>query len=92
MVKKTQENKIGHGKAGPGRPKGKPNKVTKELKEAILHAFDEVGGSTYLTKVAQENPQTFCTLLGKVLPLQVTGENGGPLTIEVVRFANTASE
>lgn len=74
---------------GAGRKKGVPNKITTELKTAILRAFDSVGGETYLAKVAEENPQTFCALLGKVLPLQVTGGDGGPLTVEVVRFANT---
>ena len=36
--------KPGHAKAG-GRQKGTPNKVTTSLREAIMHAFDTVGGS-----------------------------------------------
>ena len=55
-------------KRGPGRPKGKQNKVTTELKDAILASFDAVGGQEYLVRVAKDDPKTFCSLLGKVLP------------------------
>lgn len=71
-----------------GRQKGTPNKTTAALKEAILEAFGKVGGENYLVRVASEDPRTFCTLLGKVLPMQVTGDGDGPLKIEVVRFAD----
>jgi hypothetical protein len=33
--------------------------------------------------VAQEDPRTFCTLLGKLLPMQVTGEDGAPIKAKV---------
>lgn len=64
-----------------GRKKGTPNKMSADIKTAILEAFQEAGGAKYLKKVAMENPQVFCTLVGKVLPMQVTGEGGGPLRI-----------
>lgn len=65
--------------AGKGRKKGVPNKVTGEVKAMILEALDGAGGVAYLIERAQD-PRTasaFLTLVGKVLPLQVTGENGG---------------
>lgn len=64
--------------AGPGRPKGIPNKTTTQVKEMILAALDQAGGISYLVEQAEKNPQAFLTLVGKVLPLQVTGggENG----------------
>jgi hypothetical protein len=31
---------------------------------------------------AEEKPAAFLTLVGKVLPLQVTGEDGGPVQVE----------
>jgi hypothetical protein len=71
-VKKT----IGNGKAGPGRPKGKPNKLTAALKDMILTAMDEAhpeGSVAYLRQQAQDNPVAFMGLVGKVLPLQVAG-------------------
>lgn len=67
--------------AGPGRPKGVPNRQTKELKQMILDALDKSGGVKYLTAQAKANPKAFMSLLGRVLPMQVTGENGGPLQI-----------
>ena len=37
----------------------------------------------YLKTVAQTDPRTFCTLLGKILPMQVAGDTeGGPVRIE----------
>lgn len=72
-----------------GRKKGTPNKVTGQLKEMILQALDESGGVKYLKKQAVKNPTAFLSLVGKVLPLQVTGDDGGPLVVEVVRFADT---
>lgn len=65
-----------------GRKKGTPNKVTGALKDMILTALDEAdpdGSIAYLTKQATANPTAFLTLVGKVLPLQVTGEGGGPM-------------
>lgn len=75
-----------------GRAKGTPNKTTALLKDAILKAADQAGGKDkmigYLKRQANENPGPFLALLGKVLPLQLTGEDGGALVIQVTRFAN----
>ena len=83
--KKTQ--KIGEGKPGPGRPKGMPNKTTALLKDASLEAAQGAGGPEgmvgYLRAQAAANPGPFLALLGKVLPMQVTGEGGGDLRIQV---------
>lgn len=86
-VKQTGENAIGKGKPGPGRPKGSQNKTTAILKDAILQAAEKAGGEGgmvgYLTLQATQNPQSFLPLLGKVLPMQVTGEDGGALVVEI---------
>jgi hypothetical protein len=76
-----------------GSRKGKPNKVTKALKDMILGALNDAGGQDYLKRQADENPAAFLGLVGKVLPselkAQITGENGEPIkqtvTIEFVR-------
>jgi len=69
----------------PGRPKGSPNKTTALLKDAILKAAEGAGGKDgltgYLQTQAKGNPVAFMSLLGKVLPLQVTGEGGGPVAV-----------
>lgn len=65
-----------------GRKKGTPNKLTTEVKSAILAAFDKVGGVDYLENVAKTDPRTFCTLLGKIIPTQIDGELNVNLTHE----------
>jgi hypothetical protein len=67
--------------AGMGRRKGAQNKFTVTLKEAILASFDRVGGIDYLEIQARKNPQAYMSLLSKVLPMQVTGPNDGPIMI-----------
>jgi hypothetical protein len=68
-----------------GRVKGTPNKNTAALKDAILAALDKVGGQSYLERIAEEDPKTFCALLGKVLPMQIGGDPQNPLVINVNR-------
>jgi len=77
--------KVGDGTPGPGRPKGAQNKTTLALKDMILKALDDAGGVSYLSDQASKNPAAFLTLVGKVLPMQVTGEGGGPVAIEIRR-------
>ena len=62
-----------------GRQKGTPNKSTQAVKDMILAALAQKGGADYLARQADENPAAFMTLVGKVLPLQVTGDGGGAL-------------
>jgi hypothetical protein len=79
------------GNRGKGRKKGVPNKTTALLKDAILNAFDRVGGEDYLMRVAKTDYKTFCTLLGRVLPQQHTGANEGPIHV-VSETAGSARE
>jgi hypothetical protein len=69
----------------PGRPKGSVNKTTALLKDAILMAAQEAGGTDgmvgYLRHQAMENPGPFMTLLGKVLPTQIAGDPENPLKV-----------
>jgi|SRR6185437_2294013 len=67
-----------------GRVKGTPNRLTADLKDMILGALDKVGGLEYLAQQAVDNPGAFMTLVGKVLPLQVTGKDGTPLAVPVL--------
>ena len=72
--------------AGMGRPKGSRNKTTALLKDAILKAATAAGGGdmvAYLQVQAAENPGPFLSLLGKVLPLQISGPNGGAIRSDI---------
>lgn len=74
-----------------GRPKGLPktggrkvgtkNKNTTAVKDMVVQALSDAGGVAYLKKIALENPSAFLTLVGKVIPLQLTGEDGGPINL-----------
>lgn len=76
--------------AGKGREKGVPNKTTALLKDAILQAAGQAGGKDglvgYLRQRAIDTPGPFLALVGKVLPMQVTGEDGGALQITIKQF------
>jgi hypothetical protein len=72
---------------GAGRPKGALNKENRDLREMILQALHEKGGAQYLAEQAERNPSAFLSLLGRVLPKEVTGPDGRdlmPSRIEIV--------
>lgn len=74
---------IGKGTPGPGRKKGVPNKNTALIREMVAQALDEAGGVAYLVSVAHSHPGPFLGLVGKVLPVQLTGAGDEPLSISV---------
>ena len=65
-------NPKGHLKSLPiGRKPGSPNKITRELREMILHALDKAGGVAYLVEQAHINSTAFLALLAKTMPRDV---------------------
>lgn len=74
-----------------GRKPGTPNKLTTEVKEMILQALDQAGGVAYLAAQANENPGPFMTLVGKVLPLQLTGDKNNPVVVTRVELVALGS-
>lgn len=62
-----------------GRVKGTPNRTTTAIKDMIIAALDEAGGRDYLVAQSESNPTAFLSLVGKVLPLQLTGAGDGPI-------------
>ena len=71
------------GNAGKGRPKGIPNKSTAAIKEMLLASLDQAGGQQYFLRQAEENPNAYMALIGKIIPAevknQITGADGGPV-------------
>jgi hypothetical protein len=90
MNKITSE--IGSGKPGPGRPKGSLNKTTATAKEAIALAAEGLGGTDRLIAWAKEDPKNehafWATIYPKLLPLQVSGENGEAIGVVVFKGLN----
>ncbi len=69
----------------PNQGKRGPDKLTREQKDMIRQALDDAGGVEYLRERALD-PKTapaFLALLGKILPMQVTGGGGRTLAQEL---------
>ncbi|MCK1450444.1 hypothetical protein IVB36_05865 [Bradyrhizobium sp. 35] len=79
-----------------GRQKGTQNRVTRELKEAIiLAAENSVHSKTkdlvgYLKYLADKRPEVFASLLGRLLPLEAKVSVGGNLEHTIKAKAETA--
>lgn len=77
---------VGDGTPGPGRPKGVPNKATKTIRDAVMQAFDTVGGPEYLVRLAngtQSDRAAFTSLLNKVLPTQINANVEGGIQVQL---------
>lgn len=83
MTQRSTVPKSAANKPPGGSRKGKPNKVTAELKDMIRQALDQAGGVGYLVQRAND-PKTaaaFLTLVGKVLPLTLAGDGKAPIAL-----------
>lgn len=71
--------------AGPGRTPGVKSKLT-NLREAVLEAFDQVGGAQYLAKLAEgtsSDRAAFVGLVAKVLPTQINANVEGGISVQL---------
>ena len=66
-----------------GRKKGTSNKITADVRETILEAFHMAGGVEYLRALAFSDPKAFCTLLAKIIPAKVAGDEENPSALRV---------
>ena len=70
---------------GKGRPPGVRNKLT-NLRDAVIEAFDRVGGVDYLVRLAegtQSDRAAFVGLMNKVLPTQINQQVEGGIKLEL---------
>lgn len=77
-----------------GRKKGTPNKTTASIKEAIMLAFDGIGGLEKLTEWARDNETEFYKIWAKLLPqeLQHSGPNGKPIQFQAHEYSDAEIE
>lgn len=72
-----------------GREKGTKNKVTVQMKEAILMAAELEGSDRngkgglvgFMRKLSRRNVVVYGRLLEKLLPYQLTGKDGTPMQV-----------
>jgi len=74
-----------------GRQKGTPNKFTASVRDAVEAAFNEAGGADYLVQQAHENPVAFMTLLGKVLPREITADVRADVSVSSIDAGKLSS-
>lgn len=74
------------GKKTGGRRPGSTNKRTAEVKDALLKAFDELGGVEALVKWGKQarNRTEFYKLWAKLLPTEIKNPDGETFRVEVV--------
>jgi hypothetical protein len=63
--------------------RGTPNKRTKTALEAFQFAFDTIGGAADLADWARTNRDEFYRLYARLIPVQHTGPNAGPIATTV---------
>lgn len=66
-----------------GRKAGVPNKMTASLKNMILGALEEAGGQEYLLQQAHANPSVFLSLVGKILPHEMSAKVDGGISLKI---------
>jgi len=71
-----------------GSRKGIPNKTTVAVKQALIEAFEQMGGVARLAEFAKVEPGEFYKLWVKILPQEISGVDGAPLTVQIVRLAD----
>lgn len=67
------------GKKTGGRKPGSLNKTTKAFKEAVLDAFNQIGGTEALVLWGMENQTEFYKIASRLIPHEVTGPEGAPM-------------
>jgi len=85
-------DKDGKGVSGnpQGRKKGSQNKISRTIREMVLAAVDSYAGGgvalmeRYRDSAYKEERIAFLALVGKLVPMEVTGAGGGALIVEVV--------
>ena len=82
-----EKSNWGGPRAGAGRPKGVPNKVSRQVKENIISVFEELGGREGMVAWAlsdERNRTEFYRMYTKMAPIEqkISGDPDSPLEIK----------
>ena len=66
-----------------GRPKGSRQYLATAFMDALRADFDKFGAAA-IARVRVDDPSAYIRVIARLMPTEVTGENGGPLVTEVV--------
>ena len=88
LAKKYPGLRPGHN-PGAGRPKGVPNRWTKEAKDVISEAASRMGGVDRLVEWAQSSPKRedmfWSVIYPKMLPINVHGDTAKQKLVRIER-------
>jgi hypothetical protein len=73
----------GHKKVG-GRKRGSTNVKTAAVKDALVEAFDKMGGVKSLVAWGEKNPGQFYAIWSKLLPVELKNPDGETFRVEMV--------
>lgn len=74
------------GKKTGGRVSGSVNRLTKTFKELVSLTVEKLNNDpkTSLYQFAKENPAEFWKIAAKLIPTEISGENGGAIKIKII--------
>lgn len=78
-----EPQKVPNRRGKGGSRKGVPNKVTALARENIITVFDRMGGISEMVDWAKANKSEFYKLYARLIPVEVTGKDGGAIQMEV---------
>ena len=56
-----------------GRQKGTPNRITGAFREAVLLAYENIGGHEAFSRWAAQNPTEFYRIAARLIPTEIKG-------------------
>lgn len=74
----------GHKRVG-GRAAGTPNRSTAAVKDALVEAFDALGGVDYLVDLGRTDPPTFAGLLKTIIPREIAARIESEIELVIER-------
>lgn len=73
-----------------GRPRGALNLLSRSTKANVQQCFEDMGGLPAFVKWAKKNQTAFYQLYAKLLPHEVSGEDGGGVTVIIRKLSDSA--